>query len=327
MDCGSIGLIATVSVVCGAGTVHAGPVIRIMPLGDSITAGSDGGYRTVLFNTLNEAGFSIDFVGSTSLQKDRPFLADPNHEGHGGWRINTIERNITQWMADHDPDVIMLHIGTNDISSGQFAGGVAVELSGLLGTIYAAKPDVTVYVASIILRTDRDDLAEVTREYAELTPEVVLHWAALGYDARLVDMHSEIGPEDLADGVHPNATGYDKMGRVWAAAFEGVPADMLLAMDTPRAGQSCSLRVKNSNPMSEVRLFGTTGFFGSTLIDDFGVSLDINAPMLLGSATADADGVAVLSGIVPADRAGDTIRVQAASPGVLSQVLVKIVRH
>ena len=41
--------------------------IRIMPLGDMFTVGSqnvEGGYRTALYNSLTGLGYNIDFVGS-----------------------------------------------------------------------------------------------------------------------------------------------------------------------------------------------------------------------------------------------------------------------
>ena len=315
-----------VSLGCVSDSTTAGEPVRIMPLGDSITAGSDGGYRTLLFNTLNEAGHTVDFVGSSRLQKDRPQLADSDHEGHGGWRINTIQRNITDWIAEYQPNVILLHIGTNDISTGQWPLGLALELSGLLETLYTASPEVTVYVASIILRTDDPERIWVTERYAALTPLVVQAWADQGYDARFVDMHAAIGPEDLADALHPNQQGYDKMALVWAQAYDGTIAELPLSMTIPRAGQPATLTVRNAAPGEEVRFYATTGNFGSTPIKDLGVSLDILWPMYLGSAWADEHGEASFTATVDPDYAQETVRIQAAAAGRTSQVLIKIVR-
>ncbi|CAM5697264.1 hypothetical protein SANTM175S_00158 [Streptomyces antimycoticus] len=36
-----------------------------------------------------------------------------------------------------------------------------------------------------------------------------------GKRVHLVDMYKALTPADLADGVHPNAGGYDKMADVW----------------------------------------------------------------------------------------------------------------
>ncbi|MBL1216160.1 MAG: hypothetical protein D8M59_01545 [Planctomycetes bacterium] len=309
-----------------AGPASDRGVIRMMPLGDSITIGSDGGYRTMLFNSLNYLGYSIDFVGSLKRQKNWPYLPDHDHEGHGGWRINTIERNITDWIAQYQPDVIFLHIGTNDISNNESAISVARQLSGLIETIYTAKPEVVLYVASVILRTDSAEKARVTDEYAALTPLVVESWAAMGYAIHFVDMHSELTAADLADHLHPNAIGYDKMGLVWALAYQGTPTDLPLHMTVPHRGKPATLTVRNAEPGAEVRFYATTSTFGSTLIEDLAVYLDINAPKYLGSAVADGLGVAVLEAEVPYELAGNDVRVQAAAVGRTSQVLVKAVR-
>ena len=302
-------------------------VVRIMPLGDSITAGADGGYRTILFNTLNEAGHTIDFVGSSTLQKDRPQLADSDHEGHGGWRTYNIRNNIARWINDYQPDVIFLHIGTNDISTGANTVEVTRRLWNLLDEIYTASPDVTVYVAGIIRRLDSPDKDQITRQYGRLTSAVVDAWVGAGYDARYVNMYPFIQPEDLADALHPNQRGYNKMGLIWAAVYDGTPTDMPLSMTTPQAGQPVTLTVDGAVPDQEVRFYATTAAFGSTRIDDLNVDLDINHPQYLGSATADALGRATLTTDIAPDMGGQVVRVQAAAHEQTSQVLVKIVRH
>lgn len=43
--------------------------------------------------------------------------------------------------------------------------------------------------------------------------------AAQGRSVTYVDMYSVLELSDLADGVHPNATGYGKMADVWYGAI------------------------------------------------------------------------------------------------------------
>ncbi|MCC6907663.1 MAG: hypothetical protein IT430_06970 [Phycisphaerales bacterium] len=302
-------------------------VKRLMPLGDSITNGSEGGYRTVLFNRLNEGGETIDFVGSLRWANDRPLLADSDHEGHGGWRIYNIHNNIVDWMTRYEPDEILLHIGTNDISTGADARTAAQRLRRLLDTIFQTDPQVRVYVASIILRTDDPAKAEITEDYAALTPFVVIDQQRRGFDARFVPMHRFIGPDDLEDGLHPNARGYDKMGLVWWAYRQKTPEAALLSMTTPYANHPAELTAQGMEPGAQVNFYATTADLGETEIPDLGVTLDINEPLLLGSATADSEGVATL--LVPnVDESlrSRVIRVQAAAQGRKTQALIKIVR-
>ena len=67
-------------------------MIRIMPLGDSITWGTGSsdqtGYRRSLFLSLTGAGYPVDFVGSRSNGIPNDF--DKFHEGHGGFRDDQV---------------------------------------------------------------------------------------------------------------------------------------------------------------------------------------------------------------------------------------------
>ncbi len=311
-----------------AGQADAGtPVLKVMPLGDSITQGTAGGYRTALYNLLGQRGYTVDFVGSSTFAGDWPELPDSNHEGHGGWRVNNIDNNIVGWMQTYQPDVIFLHIGTNDISNNESAGHVAWDLGNLLQTIFTTDPEVTVYTASIILRTDSTQRARVTDQYAALTPGVVQHWADLGFDCRFVDMHAALGASDLADGIHPNQTGYDKMGVVWADAFAGNPSDLPLAMTLPRAGQDCTVSVTGADAGAEVRFYGTLTGFGATEIADLGVTLDLAAPAMLGATTANGAGEASITKTISTAMGGKRVTLQAAQAGRTSQALVRVVRN
>lgn len=68
---------------------HAAPLVRIMPLGDSITEGSawdspdgSGGYRGRLYSLLTTAGYTVDCIGSQTVNSS--LIPDQNHEGHPG---------------------------------------------------------------------------------------------------------------------------------------------------------------------------------------------------------------------------------------------------
>src|SRR5581483_3317639 len=82
-----------VTVVMTTGFALAAEPISIMPLGDSITAGSDGGYRKPLAQKLGEVCHcSISTVGSQSDPSLPP--AQQAHEGHPGWRIDQLSDNL-----------------------------------------------------------------------------------------------------------------------------------------------------------------------------------------------------------------------------------------
>ncbi len=83
--------------LAGAGAAHAAESnggVRVMPLGDSITDGFNvqGGYRIGLWQRLANAGVATDFVGSGA--NGPASLGDHDHEGHSGWRIDDLDRNV-----------------------------------------------------------------------------------------------------------------------------------------------------------------------------------------------------------------------------------------
>ena len=69
------------------GAAADNPVLRIMPLGDSITHGSQSvrgnGYRAPLYVAFTNLGYNVDYVGTQTdnYSLEDPFLADSDHEG------------------------------------------------------------------------------------------------------------------------------------------------------------------------------------------------------------------------------------------------------
>src|SRR4029077_13656207 len=60
----------------------------IMPLGDSITVGVNGGYRNDLYTGFRQTDCGVSYVGTLSDPNTR--VADKNHEGHAGLTIGDI---------------------------------------------------------------------------------------------------------------------------------------------------------------------------------------------------------------------------------------------
>ena len=194
-------------------------VIRIMPLGDSITLGGipnapTVGYRQKLFLDLENAGFNIDFVGNQSNGEPN---FDSDHEGHSGWTSNQIKRNVYKWLKLNPADIVLLHIGTNDISRGQQN---VSEVEGILNEIDRFEADyrksILVIVALIILRMDTYARNETTKAFNDQVENMVYQRIEYGDRLALVDMENAlIYPDDMRDSKHPNAVGYNKMADVW----------------------------------------------------------------------------------------------------------------
>jgi len=127
------------------------PLIRIMPLGDSITWGYDqsdpvtypgvtqtqGGYRVKLYDKLVAAGYNVAFCGSQTGNNpsDAPAAAQ-RHEGYCGYTISrtfyaaydptsqyggVLEQIPVSFKTAENPHVILLHLGSNVGSMGNVA--------------------------------------------------------------------------------------------------------------------------------------------------------------------------------------------------------------
>ena len=125
------------AVLAVAGVTQAQTAVSVMPLGDSITAGTTpGGYRKPLVEKLTtKYGLTVTTVG-TQIDKalDEGHQA---HEGHGGWRIDQLTDNLLganvvdvgahggYWLkGGHDtgrdaihPQFVTVMAGINDINS------------------------------------------------------------------------------------------------------------------------------------------------------------------------------------------------------------------
>jgi lysophospholipase L1-like esterase len=245
-----LGLALTLGSMAGLATpanAESNGGVRIMPLGDSITDGYTvpGGYRIGLWQRATAAGVSVDFVGSQFNGPDT--LGDHDHEGHSGWRIDQLDANITGWLQASDPRTILLHIGTNDIGQNYDVAHAPDRLSALIDHIRTLAPNVQLFVAQIIPTANAAN-ETATQTFNAALPGIV---AQKGPLTHLVDQHSAITTADLADGLHPNATGYDKMAARWWSALQSVPGS-LAPVSVPPVGSAALLTHADSNRCLDV---------------------------------------------------------------------------
>ena len=251
---------------CHRGTAQAesNGGVRVMPLGDSITDGFNvpGGYRINLWQRLAGGGYTVDFVGSGF--NGPAGLGDHDHEGHSGWRIDQIDANIVGWLQTANPHTILLHIGTNDMNQNYDVANAPARLSALIDQIRANAPTAELFVAQITPLTTRRRRPASRRS----TPRCPASWRRRARSTHLVDMHSAITTADLADGVHPNATGYDKMAARWFTALQSVPGSLVPTVHRRSARRSLV------NPQS------------ARCLDVSGASTTAGARSISGTATA-----------------------------------------
>jgi lysophospholipase L1-like esterase len=191
-----------------------GEPLRIMPLGASSTvgAGSPGtaGYRGPLQELLAEDGLTVDLVGSQ--QDGPPTVPDRDHEGRGGWTLARMAPYVAAWVASARPDVVLLHAGTNDLIQGVSARVAAARLDAVLDAIHEVS-DAHVVVAGVWAPLPERRTARA--EFAERAAAVVAEHRAHGQDVSYADTGALLTRGELADGLHPNASGYRRIALMW----------------------------------------------------------------------------------------------------------------
>jgi len=211
----------------------ATPPIRIMPLGDSITFGSSiegapvpGGYRGPLYTSLTSAGYNVDFLG-TDTRNGGGGSPDSEHEGHPGWRINMLDERLATWLnTAESADMVLLHIGTNDFGFNQDNLDITKainRLDALIGHIATQRPFAQIIVTNLLQRSDSWD-AQIQTHFNPFVSGVVSAHAAQGRRVTYLDMRSQLTLGDLAEGLHPNQTGYNKMAAAWLGAIQALTA-------------------------------------------------------------------------------------------------------
>jgi lysophospholipase L1-like esterase len=212
----------------------SGDACKILPFGDSITHGlqssDSAGYRSQLFKLVVAANQNITFTGS---QSSGPATVSgktfpKNHEGRDGWTVDPgystygsggISSLVPSPAFNTIPNIVLLHIGTNDITSTSDPGGTINRLDKLIDKIAGAAPDALVVVAQLVpVSWSSADL----NNYNAKIPGIVQTHAGKGQHVVAVDM-SKMPTSNLAsDGVHPNDQGYAYMANIWYAAIKDV---------------------------------------------------------------------------------------------------------
>ncbi|MGX2994827.1 FG-GAP-like repeat-containing protein [Streptomyces sp. JNUCC 64] len=191
------------------------PKLTVMPLGDSITQGAGSStrssYRAALWPLLHSRTQALDFVGSQQHGQ----LTDLDHEGHSGWLIEGLSANIDTWMAAAKPNVVLLHIGTNDMDRDHQVATAPERLAALIDQMTAASPNTTIVVATLVPSNSQAVQSRIDAYNARI-PGIVSARQAKGHKVAYVDMASALTTADLKDRLHPNDGGYVKMARVFA---------------------------------------------------------------------------------------------------------------
>lgn len=196
--------------------------VRIMAVGDSITAGADffSCYRYPLWEKLFAAGYVVEFTGT---QRSETRVGPLAHEGYGGKNTAYLAQTVPEHFRTHPADIVLLHSGHNHSVEEQPVPAILAATESLIASFREANPRVTVLLAQVIPAGKLPKYAYLPELNAALAPlaarldrpdqRVVLVDQAAGFDWRT---------DTVADKVHPNAAGAEKMAAVWFEALKKI---------------------------------------------------------------------------------------------------------
>lgn len=245
--------------------------IRIMALGDSITAGvgadgahvEDGGYRGALGALLERHGYRAVFVGSRNDYSSH--ILNRAHEGWPGYVLRSFASDpgpgqlygpvIRNALRRDDPDVVLLMAGTNDLlrmarhKAGYTLPNILQSMDLVLDEILTEKPNAYVIVAPVVDSPKLDACAlqrfaggeTCDGLAAESVRSLVDAYAQRGFNISYAPGMAGAVPRDrdhFPDGIHPcGAGGYVAIANVWFDAIERLmqaPASDVAADETVR---------------------------------------------------------------------------------------------
>jgi hypothetical protein len=187
---------------------------KILPLGDSITFGIQyaGAYRVELFHDALKDGKKITYVGSQmngpSMVDNTPFPQD--HEGHSGYTIDQMKPFAMTTDVPYMPNIITLHIGTND-TYGSDPTGAPMRLQTLTDLITSTYPNTLLVITKIIPYPSQ---AANVKLINDSIPDLVMSRAMQGKHVVMADCNTGFMTSSMlsSDSIHPNQTGYNFMG-------------------------------------------------------------------------------------------------------------------
>lgn len=217
-------LTAALAVAFGVTAAEAATPVRVMALGDSITA-APGCWRAIMWDRLQDNGYTnVDMVGTQSGD-GCGFPYDSNHEGHSGFTATGIasQNQLPGWLSATTPDIVLMHLGTNDVWNGTITTAqILAAYSTLVDQMRASNARMKILVAQI-LPMNPTGCTTCGQRVVELNAAIP-GWAAgkttSASPITVVDQWTGFSTAtDTFDGVHPVDSGFQKMSDRWYPAL------------------------------------------------------------------------------------------------------------
>lgn len=208
----------------------AGPApapVRVLTIGDSTTHGMSGDYtwRYWFYKELERQGRTPDMVGhrqdtSNPVTHIRSVdYANPNfdldHSGEGGMKITAMRYDVKSVVATHQPDVVIILLGLNDIVQGVAPLTVAQHLDQMLKDVREVKPD-----ADVIVVKQPATWYAGNRELNSRIDSFVPRRSTATSNVEIAEVPADFKvAQDTWDNFHPNTVGEIKLATEITRAY------------------------------------------------------------------------------------------------------------
>lgn len=255
-------------------------VLKILPLGNSITFDHRSndtrivedkiGYRFPLYNMLKDSNYIFDFIGSEHAGSNffLPEIGFNDNAGFPGIKgdelynllktgvlnmpFYTILDTITDgpYLESYQPDIILLHIGTN--GNDDVDGTSAVDIENILNEIDrfedSTNVSIIVFLAKIINRSPNQSYVSTFNNNVEaMAIDRVQNSINSAFPDKIVmvdiegitDFNYTISPDpagapgDMNDNLHPNDKGYAKLAKAWFDSLQAVIGNPVKIISQP----------------------------------------------------------------------------------------------
>lgn len=222
-------------------------IYRIMPVGDSITEGgsSFSNWRYSLFEKLYKAGYCIQYVGS---RKSPSRIGDLAHEAYGGKNSSFLAKNVPATFKKYPAEIVLLHAGHNQFDDQKPIRGIVADTESMIHSFRKENPSVITLLAHPIPSGKLPKYAYLPELYPALD-QLAQRLNRADSPVRIVPMDQgfDIQQDTIADLVHPNASGAEKIADHWFHALTQV-------MDKPAAAYRPNIITYKKHPRGELTL-------------------------------------------------------------------------
>ena len=205
------------------GTGGMPAAIRVLPLGDGITASTC--YRAKLWQQLVNSGrTNFDFTGTLNNGDACNVSAnyDKDNEGHAGYLASNVlqagNTDLTDWFTGRPADIVLMQLGANDILGGVAQADIISAYNLFLSALRAQNSDVKVFIA-LIMPMSASKCGSTCATSIQALNDAISNWApgvsTTASPVSVVDLYTNFDVTNTTDGIKPDETGSTWVANRW----------------------------------------------------------------------------------------------------------------